>query len=342
MGRSSACATLLLAACHAMPAAAQDAAAFYKGRTISILLGTEPGGPYDTYARLFARHLPRYVPGEPAIIVNHMPGAGGEAAATNVAKIAPKDGTVIAAAYVSQPFNAILSDVPVNYDHTRLNYLGSASSETAVCFVRPGAAVTTFEDMFKTQIVMGGSAPNTPSGYHSTILNNILGTKFKVVLGYPGTPSIHAAILKAEVDGQCGLGWLIMKAQYRGDLDRKQLLLVAQLSEKGHPDLNAMGVPKVLDYAKDERSKGILRIIYAQQMFARPYFVAAEVPPERVDTLSKAFVPTWNDPELRKEAEKMKLDVAPIPAEEMQAVLRQIYASPPDMLKAARAAVAAK
>ena len=323
-----------------LPAAAQDAIAqFYKGKTMSIVLATEPGGPYDTYARLLARQLPKHLPGEPGVIINSMPGAGGETAATHVARNAPKDGTVMAAAYVSQPFNAILSDVAPTYDHRKLNYLGSATSETAVCFVRPGAPVTRFEDMFKTQVVMGGSAPNTPSGYHSTILNNVLGTKFKVVLGYPGTPSIHAAVLKGEVDGQCGLGWLVMKAQYGSQIASKEILLTAQLSENGHPELNAMGLPKVMDFAKDEHAKGILRIIYAQQMFARPYFVAAEVPAERVAALRRAFMAAWNDPELRKDAAKMKLDVAPVGSDEMAAVLGKVYASSPDMLKAARAAV---
>jgi tripartite-type tricarboxylate transporter receptor subunit TctC len=324
-----------------MSASAQDAD-FYRGKTVTVVIGTEPGGPYDTYARLFARHLPKHLRGQPAVMATNMPGAGSENAATYVAKIAPKDGTVIAATFASQPLNPILSDIVGEYDYRRLNYLGSAASETSVCLVRTGAPTTKFEEMFKTQVVMGGAARNTASGYQPAILNRLIGTKFKIVLGYPGTPNIHHAIAKGEIDGQCGLGWLAMKSTYASQLETNEILPVAQLSEKGHPELNAKQIPLVFSYAKDERTRGIMRIVYAQQVFARPSFVAAEVPPERVRLLRQAFMATWNDPELRADAEKTKLEVEPVSSEEIKNLLDKIYASPTELLKAAQAAVSGK
>ena len=145
-----------------MSASAQDAD-FYKGKTVTVVIGTEPGGPYDTYARLFARHLPKHLRGQPAVMATNMPGAGSENAATYVAKIAPKDGTVIAASFASQPLNPILSDIVGDYDYRALNYLGSAASETSVCLVRAGAPTTKFAEMFKTPVVMGAPPAIRPA-----------------------------------------------------------------------------------------------------------------------------------------------------------------------------------
>jgi tripartite-type tricarboxylate transporter receptor subunit TctC len=322
--------------------AQEGPAPFYQGKTITLVVGTEAGGPYDTYGRLFSRHVSKHLPGRPSVIVTNMPGAGSETAAYYVARVAPKDGTVIAATFASQPLNPILSDIAGDYDYRKLHYLGSAASETSVCLVRAGAPTTKFDEMFKTQVVMGGAAANTASGYQPVILNNLIGTKFKIVQGYPGTPNISHAIAKGEIDGQCGLGWLAMKSQYAQQVANREILPVAQLSEKGHPELNAMGIPKVFDYAKDERARGIMRIVYSQQVFARPYFVAAEVPAGRVALLRKAFMETWIDPELRAEADKMKLEVAPVSSTDMEALLDRLYATPPELAKAARAAVSAK
>jgi tripartite-type tricarboxylate transporter receptor subunit TctC len=322
------------------PALAQETVAqFYRGKTVTVLVGTETGGPYDTYARLFARHVGKHIPGAPQIIVNNMPGAGSQTAATYVARIAPKDGTIIAATFASQPLDPILSEVPLGYDYTRVNYLGSAASETSVCLVRGGAPTKTFGEMFSTQVVMGGAAANTASGYHPTILNNLIGTKFKVVLGYPGAANISTAILKGEIDGQCGLGWRAMKMQYGNYLASGEMLPVAQLNEKGHPELDAMGLPLTVNYARSEEARRVLGIVYAQQTFARPYFVAPDTPAERVEALRRAFMDTLKDPALVAEADRMKLEIEPVASATIEDVLKRVYASPPELVKAARAAV---
>ncbi len=342
-GKALASAMALLACSSAPRAAAQDAVAqFYRGKTMTVLVGTEAGGPYDTYARLFARFLGKHVPGEPTVIVNNMPGAGSETAATWAARVGPKDGTIVAATFASQPLDPVLGETAPGYDPAKLHYLGSAVNEVSVCLVRAGAPTTKFEEMFRTEVVMGGAAANTASGYHPTILNNLVGTKFKVVLGYPGAANITTAILKREIDGQCGLGWRAMKSQYGALLASRELVPVAQLSERGHPELNAMGLPLTVSYTRDALSRRVLAIVYSQQLFARPYFVASDVPADRVAALRRAFMETWNDPDLMREAGKMKLEIEPAPGETIQNLLKTVYASPPDVLKAAKAAVSPK
>ena len=319
-------------------AAAQDAAPFYKGKTITLVVGTSAGGGYDTYARLFARYLGKHLPGEPTIIVSNMPGAGSNIAAAYVARVAPKDGTYIAVPFAAQPLEPLLNDAAdVKYDPSKVNYLGTAMSDIFLCIVRPDAPATNFDDMFNTETIMGGTAENGSTGYLPRVLNNVLGTKFKMVFGYPGTREITMAMQKGEVHGMCGMNWTSLISQYADLLRDKQVKVVAQENAAGLPNLNKLGVPLTMSYAKTEEQKRILEIIYSQETFARPYFVAAEVPAERVKLLRQAFLETWKDPELLKDAEKMNLDVGATSGEDVQTLLSKIYQTPQDILKKAKA-----
>ena len=301
------------------------------------------GGGYDTYARLLGRHLGKHLPGEPTVIVSNMPGAGSDVAAAYVARVAPKDGTYIAAPTAAQPLDPILEDATdLNFDPSRVNYLGSATSDDFLCIVRPDAPATTFDDMFKTQVIMGGTAANGITGYLPIMLNNVLGTKFKVVFGYPGSREITMAIQKGEVHGMCGMTWTSLKSQYPDLLKNGEIKIVVQENDKGLPELNKMGVPLTVSYAHDEQQRRILEIIYSQEVFARPYFVAAEVPADRLQILRRAFMETWRDPDLLEDAANMNLDVGPMSGEEVQSLLQKIYASPPALLQSAKEAIKLK
>ena len=340
----AALAAALFACCWALPVAAQDAVAqFYRGKTVTIVVGAPAGGGYDTYARLLGRHLGKHLPGEPTVIVSNMPGAGSNVAAAYVARVAPKDGTYIAAPFATQPLDPILEDATdLNYDPSRVNYLGSAVSDVFLCIVRPDAPATTFDDMFKTQVIMGGVAANGVTGYLPIMLNNVLGTKFKVVLGYPGTREIITAIQKGEIQGMCGMGWTSLMSQYADLLKNGEIKIFVQENDKGLPELNKMGVPLTVSYAHDEQQRRILEIIYSQEVFARPYFVAAEVPADRLQILRRAFMETWRDPDLLEDAANMNLDVGPVSGEEVQSLLQKIYASPPALLQSAKEAIKLK
>jgi tripartite-type tricarboxylate transporter receptor subunit TctC len=334
----------LLACCWALLVAAQDAVAqFYRGKTVTIVVGTSAGGGYDAYARLLGRHLGKHLPGEPTVIVTNMPGAGSNVAAAYVARVAPQDGTFIAAPYATQPLDPILEDATdLNYDPSRLNYLGTAMSDDYLCIVRPDAPATTFDDMFKTQVVMGASAANGQSGVVTIMLNNVLGTKFKVVFGYPGSREIMMAIQKGETQGMCSMGWQDLKSTYPDLLKNGEIKIVVQENDKGFPEVNKMGVPLTVSYAHDERQRRILGIIYSQEVFARPYFVAAEVPADRVQVLRRAFMESWRDPDLLEDAANMNLDVGPVSGEEIQSLLQKIYASPPALLQSVKEAIKPK
>ena len=322
---------------------AQGAAPYYKGKTVTIVVGSTPGGGYDVYARLLSRYLSKHLPGEPTVIVTNMPGAGSQTAAAYVARVALKDGTFIAAPYATQPLDPILDErSQLNYDPGRMNYLGTAISDQLACLVRPNAPAVAFDDMFKTPIVMGGVSVTSATGYLSILYNNVLGTKFKQVFGYPGGREIIMAIQKGEIDGMCGMNWSSLKSSYADSINKGEIEIAAQENVKGIPDLDKMGIPLTGSYAHDEEQSRILEIIYSQEVYARPYFVAAEVPADRVRMLRRAFMETWRDPDLLKDAATMNLDVGATSGEEVQLLLQKIYSSPPSILQSAREAIKLK
>jgi tripartite-type tricarboxylate transporter receptor subunit TctC len=327
---------------NAAPAMAQDLESVWRGKTVNILVGTSAGGGYDTYARILGRHLGKHLPGNPNVVVGNMPGAASNTMTGYVAGVAPKDGTFIGAPFSTQPLAGVLDPAPLHYDPLKLNYIGSANEDAFLCIVRKDAPAKTFADAFTHEVVMGGTAETGSTGYLPLLLNNVLGTKFKVVFGYPGSREMTMAMLKGETHGACGMGWSSMLTQYRDLMDKGEVTLLVQERIKGHPDMDKLGVPRSGDYARTEEQRRILEIVYAQETFGRPYFVAPEVPKDRVAALRKAFMETWRDPELVAEAAKMNLEVGPISGEDLQAMLAKIYGSRPELLAKAREAIRLK
>ncbi len=333
----------LAATCAGGAGAQENLADIYKGKTVQIVVGTSPGGGYDAYARTMSRFMGRHLPGEPNVIVSNMPGAGSNVMSAYVANVAPKDGTVIGAPFSTQPLAAILEDVAkVRFDPRKLHYLGSATTDYLICLAGSTSPVQTFADAFKTEMVMGGTAETGSTGYLPVMLNNVLGTKFRIVFGYPGSREITAAIEKGELHGMCGLNLASINSQYSGLLKEGRIKLLAQESMEGHPDLNKQGVPRTGDFATTAEQRGILEIIYSQAVFARPYFVAGEVAAPRVTMLRKAFLDTWRDPDLMAEMKKMNLDVDTTSGEDLQKLLAKVYAAPPDLVEKTREAIKVK
>lgn len=324
--------------------AKQDAIAqFYKGKTITVIVGTSAGGGYDTYARTFARFMGRHLAGAPTIIVANMPGAGSNIMATNVAVTAPKDGTVIGAPFSTQPLSGILEDASrLRYDPVKLNYLGSATTDYFLCVANPSAPAKTFPETFKTEIVMGGTAETGSTGYLPVMLNNVLGTKFKPVFGYPGSREIMTAIEKGELHGMCGINLASIKSQYSNLMSENKIHIIVQESANGVEELNKLGIPRTMDFAKTDEQRAIMDIIYSQEIYARPYFVAPETPKDRVEALRTAFMDTWKDPELLAEMKRMSLDVDPTSGEDLQKLLAKVYASPPDIIAKTKEAIKIK
>src|SRR6185369_368418 len=208
---------------------------FFKGKQVSLVVGSSPGGGYDTYARLLARHFGSAIPGNPMVVVQNMSGAGSNRAAGYIYSVAPKDGTAAAAIFPGAVLQPLLSDVSVSHDPNKLVYLGSANSDVYVCYVRSDAPVKTFKDVLTKELIVGASNPGATTYDLPLLLNNVLGTKFKIVTGYPGSREILIALERGEVQAACGIGWTGIEVMHPDWFKNDTVRPLVQLSNKGHP-----------------------------------------------------------------------------------------------------------
>ena len=324
-------------------AMAQDSAElFFKGKQISVIVGSSAGGGYDTYARLLARTMGPAIPGNPTVVVQNMSGAGSNRAAGYVYSVAPKDGTAMAAIFPGAVLQPLLSDAPVPHDPSKLTYLGSANSDVYVCFVRTDAPVKTFRDIFTHELIVGASNPGATTYDLPLLLNNLLGAKFRIVTGYPGSREITLALERGEVQGACGIGWTGIETIHPEWFAKDTIRVLVQLSNKGHEDLNKRGVPRAGEFARNDDERKVIELVLSQGVFGRPYVLPPGVPADRVAMLRKAFVAALNDKALREDAAKMQFDVDPMAGEELQTLVASIYATPPYLIERARQALTAK
>ena len=322
------------------PAQAQDVASFYKGKQVSIIVGSSAGGGYDLYGRLLSRHMGKHLPGNPVFVVSNMPGAGGNVAAAHIANVAPKDGTVIGAIFMGTVVEPLFTTTKRTTHHpTKFHYIGSANTDYYVCLVRGDAQVKTFEDLFDKELVVGGSAGGASTRDFPLMLRNVLGAKFKIVAGYPGTREINLAIQRNEVQGGCGQTWSSVTSLYKQEFAEGRIKPLVQEDVAGSPELNKLGVPLARSFAKTEEQRQILDLYYSQTAFSRPYVVAMETPADRVAALRTAFMATMKDPELVAEAKKMQVDADPVSGEELQKKVERIFATPADIVEKTRKAV---
>jgi tripartite-type tricarboxylate transporter receptor subunit TctC len=335
ISRTGQAATIIVAATFASGSsvhAQQTPAEFYKGKSITLLVGSTAGGGYDTYARMISRYMSKHTPGNPNVIVSNMPGAGSNLAAGYIYNVAPKDGTFIGAVYGGVPLEPLIGKTPVQHDPAKTQYLGSANDDVYVCVARKDAAVKTFDDLFTKELLVGSSIASSTSDFPA-VLNAALGVKFKLVVGYPGSREISLAVDKQEVSGACGLAWPSVSVTNPGWFGPNGTMRVlAQTHVKGHPDLNKDGVPNAMSFAKTDEQRQMLEIFFSQEVFGRPYVVAPEVPKDRVEALRKAFLETLADPELLADAKKANLDVNPVSGPEVQALVAKVYAAPKDLI----------
>lgn len=312
-------------------AQAQAVADFYKGKTITMVVGTPAGGGYDIYARLLARFLPKHIPGNPGMVIQNRPGAGSVIAANYVYEVAPQDGTVILAPTRTAAFAQLLGQEGTRYSATKFNWLGSMNNEVGVMAVVKTAKVATVEEARKTAVIFGSASPGGDGDIYPTLMNNTLDTKFKLVQGYAGSAGVDLAIMRGEVQGQSD-SYSAM-AKHFPDWKEKINVLV-QLSLTRHPDLP--NVPLILDYMKPEFMKpGVRveeaekwwRIMLLQKAMGRPFAVGPGVPVERVKALRDAFHATLADPEFLTEAEKTQNEINPIDGDELQRLLQPVGAA---------------
>ena len=322
------------------PAQAQDAVAgFFSGKQINIIVGSSAGGGYDTYARLLARYFGNHIPGHPTVVVQNMPGAGSAKSVGYVSAVAPKDGTAIAAFYPPVILAPLLEDAGAPFDPNKLNYLGSANSDTYICFVRSDAPATTLAEALTHEVIVGASAEGGTTRELSALMNNLVGTKFRIVTGYAGSKEITLAIERNEIQGACGIGWTGLPTMHPEWFEKKLIVIIAQLSMTGHPDLNKMGVPLAAQFARSDEDRKVMELVFSQGTFGRPFVMPPDVPPERVAALRKAFVEAFHDPALIADAQKGQLDLDAMSGEDLQALVTKFYALPPAIVARAKQAV---
>ena len=321
----------------ATPAAAQD---YYAGKTIDLVIGSGPAGGYDIYGRALARHINRHIPGKPNVVVKNMPGAGSGRAAGFLAKIAPKDGTVIAGIMPGAVMGPLLEEKPeIMFDPVRVQYLGTANNGTRVCVGWAAAGLKSFDDIRGKEVPFGAVSPNESTHDYAYMLRRTAGANYKVVSGYNGTTEIGLAMERGEVVGSCGWDWASVKAQ-RGDwLRDKKLNVLLQIGLERNEELTKLGVPHVWDYVKGEEGRKVVELVIGQQVFQRSYIAPPEIPAVPLRILRGAFDATMTDTQYLAEADKLRIDISPLSGAKVQEIVQKLHATPKNIVQAARAAI---
>lgn len=325
----------------AVPPMAQAAdAVSLANKTVSIFVATSAGGGYDSYARLLARHIAPYLPGTPKIIVRNMPGPF--ALANYLSHIAPKDGTEFGILEYGTPFAALLTGTKVAFDAETLGWLGSLDQLTPIVVAWHTAPFSKVEDLFDRAMTVGGSGPGSSTSGYPYSLNAILGTKFDIINGYPGSAEMTLAMERGEIDGIASWCWTCLKSQKPQWLTSHAARVLLQLSVRSDPELGAQGIPTVMDLARTDEQRQLLRIVFAGVAMSRPFAAPPDLPPARLEMLRKGFAAAARDPDLVREAEKTGNTIVYTPPDEIMALLHAAYATEPALVSKLQAAFLGK
>ena len=321
----------------AIPAAAQD---YYAGKTIDLVVGNYPGGGFDIYARAVARHLGRNIPGNPAVVVKNMPGAGSAKAGVHISTVAPKDGLSIGAVTPGAIVGPLLDDKPQSmFDPAKVTYLGTANSGTRICVTYDKSKVRSFKQAMTEKMVLGGVAPGDAVHDFAYMVRATTGAPLSVVPGYKGTLDVTLAMERLEVDGACGWEWSSAKAQKPEWIRDGKLNFLLQIGPHANDELTKMGVPRLDQYMKDDDNRRVMELIVSQQAFQRPYFVAMGTPEAQVAILRKAFDDTMRDEQFLADAKKLRIDVSPLPGATVQELVQKFYGTPKNVVEQGRRAI---
>jgi tripartite-type tricarboxylate transporter receptor subunit TctC len=325
----------LLAAQGAAAAETSTVADFYKGKTITLVTGSDTGGGYDLNARVLARYLVRYIPGNPGIIVQNKPGAASVIAANYVYEVAPKDGTVIAGVQRTIPFPDLFVGDTAHYDVRKIQWLGSTMHELGLIVAWHTAPQ--HKDVIKTPMVVGGDGAAADTEIFPRVLNRMFGTQFKIVSGYRGQAQIVLAMERGEVQASGNWSWSDIQKVHPDWVRDKKIKLLLQIDLKKSADLP--DVPLILDLARNDEEREVLEVLVSMKSLGRPYFVPPGVPADRAEALRTAFMQTMKDPDFLADAKKSLGTIDPVSGADMQKIVTRVYALPPDIVAKARAAV---
>lgn len=320
---AAAAAALLPTAAHA-----QSAADFYKGKRLTLIVGYAAGGGYDTYARLAAQHFARNLAGSPGVIVQNMPGADSLTALNHLSNRANRDGTVIATfsrTLAISPLLGQLSKDKAQYDPQKLFWIGSFNNEVSVVAIWAATGVKSVEDLKSREVLVGATGLTSSNAVYPYVANNVIGTKFKVITGYPGTSHMTLAMERGEIHGNAGWSLSSVYAQHPAWIKEKKLNILMQLSTAKHPSLP--DVPLILDLAKNANDRKAMELVFAPLALGRPLAAPPGIPADRGAALRTAFDATVKDKVFLAAADKAKLDITPIGGSDIQTLIANMYSS---------------
>jgi tripartite-type tricarboxylate transporter receptor subunit TctC len=322
-------------------AGAQDD--FYAGKTIQLLIGFSAGGGYDIYGRTLARYLGRHIGGHPQIVPENMPGAGSLKLVNYLYNVAPKNGTAIgifSPGILAEPL--LGHGEGAQFDATKFGWLGSVSQEVSVCAFMASTGIASLHDMQTKPTVIGASGGGAESDVFATVLRNLFHMPIRIVTGYPGGTEITLAMQRHEVDGRCGWSWTSLLSRNKAMLTAKDINVILQVALSKDADPYLADVPLIMDLTKDPAERAALKLIVSRQSIARPFAMPPGVPQQRLAVLRDAFDATMMDADFLAEARAADLDVRPVNGAAVEALLKEVYASPAEAIKLATEAMQAK
>lgn len=316
------------------PAVADDpTAAFYRGRTVQAIVGYTPGSTFEFYLRAFAPHFARHVPGNPTIIIQHMPGAGSLKATAYLANLAPKDGSVIG---IINPVNAIeplLDPSNAKFDPLTFAWIGSLNAEISTCAFW-SRDLKTLADLRRREVVLGSTGPSSGSTVDARVLGPLAGINFKIVTSYPGLAEVRLAAQRGEVDGHCGLQVSAIKSLLWDDFKAGRFSVPVQMGLRKHPELP--DVPNAYELAASEEDRALFRLNFGPWSFGRPLLAPPGTPSDRVAALRSAFMDTLSDPQFLADAQKLNMEIQPTGPDVIEKLLTDIFRTPAPVLERAR------
>jgi tripartite-type tricarboxylate transporter receptor subunit TctC len=334
---------VLLLAALAAPARAQTEPISFAGKQIKLLIGYSPTGyGYDTYGRLLARHLGKYLPGNPVIIPQNRPGAGSLNLANYLYNAAPRDGSEIAIVGRGVAMEPLIGGnvSQGKFDSTRFAWLGSMNNEVSGLFIRHGAPAANLQEILAgARLQMGSTGAGGDQHAFTIALNSLLGTRLKPIAGYPGTQEIMLAIERGELDGIAGYSWGVARAGNKDDLISGRLKIVMQLGLEKHRELP--DVPMLDEFVTKTEDRQVLDMIFSRQAMGRPLVAPPGIEPRLAQALRQAFAEAMRDPQLIAEAAKMDLELGFVSGADVQAMVERLYRSPPDVIARAQAIASA-
>jgi tripartite-type tricarboxylate transporter receptor subunit TctC len=322
------------------PAAAQDVAAFYKSHKLTLGAPSNAGGGYDTYMRALSRHIGNHLPGQPSSIVQNVPAGGGMTLANQVYNTAPKDGTYIGMIRGTVIQEHVYKNPQALFDGRKFVWLGNMNSDYDACVMSAASGVKTIDDFYKKEVIVGASGVGAQSYSFPVVYRELLGMKFKVISGYPGTPERLLAMERGELSGACGITTSTYRAVLSQPAKEGKILLVAQAGSQKDPMYP--DVPNILDQAKTPEIRQALEFLFVPLGLGRPLAVAPGVPEDRVEALRTGVAQTLRDPEFLADAKKLKIDIEPMDAAATLKMVNQLYETPAPVVAKLQAALASK